>query len=97
VIKLLITVPAVGMMLVHVRPVRYAALAASAPAFAGADLHGLRGQLVLYAGAALLVLLTGTGLSIYKPRGRTRYGAHKPARVKAVMTSSERLPSQESR
>jgi hypothetical protein len=97
VIKLLITVPAVGMMLVHLQPVRHAALAASAPAFAGADLDGLRGQLVLYAGAALLVLLTATGLSIYKPRGRTRYGAHKLARVKPIMTSAERLPAQESR
>ena len=95
VIKLLITLPAVWLMLVHLRPVAYAALAASATTFAGADLGGLRGQLVLYAGAASLVLLTATGLSTYKPRGRTRYGARKLARVKPVMTSVERLPSRE--
>ena len=63
--------------------------------FAGADLGGLRGQLMLYAGAALLVLLTATGLSMYKPRGRTRYGAHKLARVKPMMTLVESLPSGE--
>jgi hypothetical protein len=92
VVKLLITVPAVWMMLVHARPVQYPAFAASSATFAGADLGGLRGQLILYAGAALLVLLTATGLSMYKPRGRTRYGAHKLARAKATMTSAERLP-----
>lgn len=77
VVKLLITVPAVWMMLVHARPVRYAALATSATTFAGADLDGLRGQLIIYAGTALAVLLTAAVLSTYKPRGRTRYGTRK--------------------
>ena len=43
----------------------------------GADLGGLRIQLVTYAGAALLVLLVATALSMYKPRGWTRYGWRK--------------------
>jgi hypothetical protein len=39
-----------------------------------ADLNRLRIQLVADAGAALLVLIVTTALSVYKPWGRTRYG-----------------------
>lgn len=74
VVKLLLTIPAVWLMLVHVQPVRYAA---SATLLADADLGGLRVQLVVYAIAALSVLLAATFLSTYKPRGRTRYGARR--------------------
>lgn len=77
VVKLLLTVPAVWLMLVHIRAVRSAAQMASAAGFTGADLGGLQSQLLFYAGAALLVLLAATVLSTYKPRGRTRYGAAK--------------------
>lgn len=83
VVKLLLTVPAVWMMLVHIGPVRYAAGAASAAIFTGADLDGLRVQLIFYAGAALTVLLAAIVLSTYKPRGRTRYGARKLAEKSA--------------
>jgi hypothetical protein len=38
------------------------------------DLHGLRIQLIADAGAALLVLLVATILSVYKPWGLTAYG-----------------------
>ncbi|MGG1556145.1 hypothetical protein [Paenibacillus ferrarius] len=34
-------------------------------------------QLVVAAGAALLVLLVATTLAVYKPRGLTRYGWRK--------------------
>jgi hypothetical protein len=74
VVKLLLTFPAVGLMLVHLQPVAYAARVASTTLW-GDDFAGLRLQLVAYAVAALVVLLTATGLSIYKPRGRTLYGA----------------------
>ena len=39
-----------------------------------ADLRQLRIQLVADAGAARLVLLVATTLSVYKPQGMTRYG-----------------------
>jgi hypothetical protein len=74
VVKLLLTFPAVGLMLVHLQPVAYAAGVASTTLW-GDDFAGLRLQLVAYAVAALVVLLTATGLSIYKPRGRTMYRA----------------------
>jgi hypothetical protein len=41
------------------------------------DLRGLRVQLVIEAGAALLVLLVATTFSVYKPEGMTRYGWRK--------------------
>ena len=77
VVKLLLTIPAVWLMLVHVEPVRYAAYVATATRLEDADLSVLRLQLIVYAIAALFVLLTATFLSTYKPRGRTRYGARK--------------------
>ena len=79
VLKLLITVPAVWLMLVHLKPVAYAAHAASAMTLSGDSLAGLQAQLIIYAVAALLVLLTATVLSTYKPRGRTPFGARKSA------------------
>lgn len=78
-LKLLLTIPAVNLMLVHVQPVEIAARAASSTAFSVASLGGLRFQLVVYASAALLFLLVATVLSTYKPRGRTRYGIRKLA------------------
>jgi len=75
-IKLLITVPATLVLLVHMQPISVLASAAAmrAATSSSADLDGLRNLLVTAAGAALLVLLVLTMLSIYKPRGMTRYG-----------------------
>jgi hypothetical protein len=77
IVKILLTTPAVALMLLHLRPVECAARAASAFGYTPDDLTGLRTQLVVYAIAALLVLLTATALSTYKPRGRTRLGARR--------------------
>ncbi len=41
------------------------------------DLAGMRIQLLADAAAALLVLLVAVTLSVYKPRGLTRYGWRK--------------------
>jgi hypothetical protein len=78
VVKLLLTTPAIILMLVHIQPVRRAARAAAATILSGADLFGLRLQLVADASAALIVLLVATALSTYKPRGRIRRGAARP-------------------
>src|SRR5260221_14493883 len=75
-VKLLLTIPASILMLVHIQPVGHMA-GAAATMLSSTDLSGLRMQLVVYAGAALLVLLVATALSTYKPRGRTRHGARK--------------------
>src|SRR5215469_4969672 len=72
-VKLLLTIPASILMLMHM----HLASMAAAETLSNADLSRLRFQLVVYASAALLVLLVATALSTYKPRGRTWYGARK--------------------
>jgi len=77
IVKLLMTVLATIVLLVHMQPISHAASVAAAKALSSTDLHGLRLQLVADAGAALLVLLVATTLSVYKPRGKTRYARRK--------------------
>ncbi|MDQ0944002.1 hypothetical protein [Streptomyces sp. V1I1] len=72
--KLLITVVATLLLLVHMQPVGHLAAAAARAALAGGELQGMRIQLIADAAAALLVLLTAAALSLFKPRGVTRYG-----------------------
>ena len=69
-VKLALTMPAIILMLVHVGPVKRAARVTAATIWPGADLSGLRLQLVGEASAALVALLVATALSTYKPRGR---------------------------
>ncbi len=75
--KLLITLLATTVLLVHVRLIGYMAGVAAKTIFSGGDLRGLRIQLVANAGAALLALLVATTLSVYKPPGMTPYGQRK--------------------
>jgi hypothetical protein len=72
--KVMITVPATVLLLVHMRPVGHVARVVAETTLAHGQLAGLRMQLVADAGAAMLVLLVATALSIYKPRGMTAYG-----------------------
>lgn len=72
-IKLLITVFATIVLMIHTRPVGQMAQMA-AEEVSGGDLLGARIQLIVASGAAVLALLLTTSLSIYKPRGLTRYG-----------------------
>jgi hypothetical protein len=84
VLKILITIPSSLMLLVHMQPISYiAGVAAKAP-LSIADLHELKIQLVVEAGAALLVLLVATALSLYKPKGMTRYGWRKQQEQRAL-------------
>jgi uncharacterized membrane protein len=66
--KLLMTVPATLVLLAHMQPIDRMASVAESASLSGADLHGLQ------AAAALVVLLVATVLSVYKPKGMTRYG-----------------------
>jgi hypothetical protein len=61
----------------HMQPISYIAAIVAETTLSTADLRGLRIHLVADAGAALLVLLAVTALSVYKPRGMTRYGRRK--------------------
>jgi len=78
-VKLLLTIPATIVLLVHMQPISLLAgvAAKTTLTLSRADLHGLRNLLVTAAAAALLVLLVTTTLSVYKPQGLTRYGARR--------------------
>jgi hypothetical protein len=73
-VKLLIGVLATALLLVHMRPVGHMADAVRQATLADGELGGVRLQLAADAGAALLVLLVAVALSVFKPRGATRYG-----------------------
>ncbi|HEY0135975.1 MAG TPA: hypothetical protein VGB85_17940 [Nannocystis sp.] len=74
VVKLLLTVLATIILLLHTQPISYLASVAAETTLASVDLRDLRIQLIADAGAALVVLLVATVLAVYKPRGTTRYG-----------------------
>jgi hypothetical protein len=76
-VKLLLTIPLTVLLLVHTQPVSYMAREGVQRTLSSDDLGGLRIQLAAYAGAALLVLLVATALSVYRPRGMTGYGARR--------------------
>jgi hypothetical protein len=73
-VKLLLTVVATVVLLLHMQPISYMADMVSGMPLSDSDLRGLRIQLIADAGAAMLVLLIATTLSVYKPWGYTPYG-----------------------
>lgn len=83
--KLVLTALATFLLMLHMQVADRVAGTAARTGLAASDPSGMRIQLVVDACAALLVLLTATALSIYKPRGITPYGwrvlqAHRPER-----------------
>lgn len=77
--KLVLTVVATGLLLLHTRVISHMAqVAARGPLSGGTDAQ-MRVQLVVDAGAALVVLLTATALAVYKPRGMTRFARRRDA------------------
>ena len=77
VIKLLMTIFATAVLILHMRPVGIAADEAAASVLGDDDRSGLRWQLVADAAGAILLLLVAATLSVFKPPGRTRYGWRK--------------------
>ncbi|WP_218595150.1 DUF2269 domain-containing protein [Pseudonocardia oceani] len=74
VVKLLVTVVAVAVLLLQVDSIGFLAEAMARPQPPDEVLGGARISLVVHAGAGLVVLLVPMVLSIYKPRGLTRFG-----------------------
>ena len=83
-VKLLLTLFATIVLLLHTQPISYMAGVAAETTLSNADLRPLRIQLVADAGAALLVLLVATTLAVYKPPGMTRYGRRKQREQRKV-------------
>src|SRR5437879_2429058 len=72
--KLVLTLIATVLLLVHAQGVGNVAAVATERIVSSADLRALRLRLVADAGAALMALVVATTLSVYKPWGLTRYG-----------------------
>lgn len=79
-VKFLIAIFATIVLLIHTQPIGLLADAAAETTLSSADLREPRIQLVVAAGAGLLVLLVNTTLAVYKPRGMTPYGWRKQNR-----------------
>ena len=73
VVKLFLTIAATIFLLLHMQPISYLAGLAADPKFSNNQLPGLQIQVIAYAGAAVLVLLATTTLSIYKPWGKIQF------------------------
>lgn len=76
-IKLVLTVLATILLVVHTRPIYDLADMVRTMPLSADDHSGMRAQLVFDASAALAVLIVTTMLAVYKPRGMTRYGRRK--------------------
>jgi len=72
--KFVLTVGAIVVLLVHMQTVSRMAQIARRGELSGGDHRDMRKHLVAHAIGGLIVLLTTTVLSIYKPWGRTPYG-----------------------
>lgn len=82
--KLLITMLATIVLLIHTQPIDLLAEVAAKPTAWGADLHNSQLNMVVAAGAALVVLLVLTALSVYKPPGMTAFGWRKLREQRAM-------------
>jgi hypothetical protein len=83
-LKLLITVLATIVLLVHTQPIDLLAGAVASTTVFSADLQSLQLLMVTASSAALVMLIVLTVLSVYKPRGMTRYGQRKQHERRAV-------------
>ena len=82
--KLLINILSTGLLLLHMQPVSRMAAVVAETTLSSTDHRRLRIQLVVDSGAALVALLVATTLSVYKPRGMTRYGWRKQREERTV-------------
>jgi hypothetical protein len=73
--KLVLTSLVTVLLFLHTRPIDHLATAARDVSFSNGDFLQVRIQLL--ANAAAVVLLIATVLSVFKPRGLTRYGWRK--------------------
>jgi hypothetical protein len=78
IIKFLINVFANIVLLMYTQTLSHLSGVASQTIYSGGDVAGLRSASpVIHAVAALMLLLVAVVLSVYKPRGMTRYGRRK--------------------
>jgi hypothetical protein len=76
-VKLVLTVFATTLLLVHAQPIRLLATQATLGTLVGGELQHVRIHVAADAAAALITLLVATILSVYKPRGATPWGTQR--------------------
>lgn len=86
-LKLLITLFAIVILLVHTKPIDFLADVAGKTTVLGVDLQDPQRLLAFASGTTLLVLFVLTALSVYKPRGLTPYGWRKKQEQRARLSS----------
>jgi len=72
VVKLILTLLATVVLLVHMQPISYLAKIATDSPLTLPELSSLRIRLIADAGAAMFVLLSTTTISVYKPWGKVQ-------------------------
>ena len=75
--KLLLTLFVGVVLLQQMETIGFMARVAQEMTLSGVDHRALRWSLAIHAGGGLLALLVPVALSLYKPRGMTRYGRRK--------------------
>jgi hypothetical protein len=85
--KLMITVGASVLLVLHMQVVSSIAVAASDGATPPGHMQGPKMQVVADAAAALLILLIAAALSIYKPQGRTAEAAPRWVRISGAIVA----------
>ncbi len=75
-VKLFLTIGSTILLLLHMQPISYLAGVATDSSFSNSQHSGQLIDLIKKAGAAILVLLAITTISIYKPWGKIRYRQH---------------------
>jgi hypothetical protein len=85
--KLLLTILATLILLVHTQPIDLLVGAAAKTTVLSANLYRTQLQMVVASGGALVVLLVLTVLSYYKPRGMTPYGQRKQDEQRQVVAA----------
>ena len=83
-VKLILSVLATTLLLVHTRPIGMLAAAAQGAQLDGPGISSMQFQLVVDAGAASAALLVNVVLSVFKPQGMTVYGWRKTRQERAV-------------
>jgi hypothetical protein len=83
-LKLLITVLATGVLVIHLQPIEVLAENAAQGAAFNEALQDPQILMVVASGVALITLLVLTVLSVYKPRGLTPYGARRQYEQRAL-------------
>ena len=86
--KFILTVIATIILVIHMQTVSHVSAIAAGTSLSTSDYDTMRLQMVVHAAGGLIVLLTATTLSIYKPWGKTAYGRKQEAGAPTPMRAS---------